>query len=199
MKVKFSACMMGLSSPKRVCLEKTSKQHGFTSFSSTKPTQKKGWERKACSIIQDAPLSCGSSVPLLSLKSLFVVKHSIMQTDRQRAKLQFHGATCCHHSTFNPVALPKYLLLFYDLSLQWTLDEGQFVWMFKAAALAGGALYEMDRWFAVTGGGLEYICETCVCVCSRSAVHPVPQLKGRLVTCLLFFHTSNIRRVFEDE
>lgn len=41
------------------------------------------------------------------------------------------------------------------LFLQRALDEGQFVWMFNAVALAGGGLYEMDQWFVVAGSGLE--------------------------------------------
>ena len=71
-----------------------------------------------------------------------------MQADRLKAAktlsccfLEQHWG--CHLSTSNPVALPSYLLFALCLFLQRALDEGQFVWMFNAAALAGGGLYEM--------------------------------------------------------
>lgn len=93
-----------------------------------------------------------SSVPEISL---FVKKKKknklptscIILADRQRAAKtlscrfleQDQG---CHHSTFSPTLLAALALCLF---LQQALEEGQFVWMFKAAALTGGGLYEMDQ------------------------------------------------------
>lgn len=102
-------------------------------------------------------LSSGSSVPLLSPEISFKKWRgdSLMQADRSSQDIigLLFGATatapCPNHT-------PCPAIWFYFKSfLQRALDEGQFVWMFNAVALAGGGLYEMAPWFVAAGIGLE--------------------------------------------
>lgn len=73
-----------------------------------------------------------------------------MQADWQRAA---EALWCCfleqhrghHHSSFTPRGPAQLSALALCPFLQGALDEGQFVWMFNAVALAGGGLYEMGQ------------------------------------------------------
>lgn len=73
-----------------------------------------------------------------------------MQADRQRAAKALSSCSLeqhrgYHNTSSNPRGPARLSALALCPFLQGALDEGQFVWMFNAAALAGGGLYEMGQ------------------------------------------------------
>lgn len=132
----------------RSCCTATIQQQDLTSGNSSKPLHPQN-DRKA----QRKELRClcvflrGSSVPQLSLKSLFkkMSSSSLMQADRMKAAKTLlpcflwviWSLPLLYIQPHSPTPGSAFLLY---VSLQQALDEGQFVWMFNAATQAAGGL-----------------------------------------------------------
>lgn len=135
-------------------------------LSFNKPMEKKSWKKtrqERESMEQRVPICliewlCSATAIPWNLSHKKSQGATVMQADSLRAAktlsswfLEQHRG--CHGSRSDPV--PAQLsALALCLFLQRALDEGQFVWMVNAAALAGGGLYEMVQWFVEAGGGL---------------------------------------------
>lgn len=77
------------------------------------------------------------------------------ESDSSRDRTILSPGATQHRSRSNPPGPAQRSALALCLFLQRALDEGQFVWMFNAAAQAGGGLHEMVQWFVAAGSGLE--------------------------------------------
>lgn len=148
----FVCCVASIQLPK------------FTSFSCNKTLQKKMrreeniLDKPKTSICLAVWLVYASAVPEISfVKSCKQQRNAGWQAEScQDIIVLFLGATrWLPPLQIQPPGPARLSALALCLFLQRALDEGQFVWMFNAAALAGGGLYEMDQWFVAAGKGLE--------------------------------------------